>query len=152
MRQLSWRSLEKVKILAKTDVLWSRPESTQSTPAKPDMRDIYIEGPVHLQIQVDGKWRLDKQTECGPDGSLKDGFKDDALLKTAPMGALIAKIGGSTAEKPTEGGATVFAVGSFCIVRVAAETRGTLYFAMNDVTTEFADHSGELTAEILIAR
>ncbi len=139
MRDLSWKPLATVTVTARPDVLWECACS-------------YLEGPLNVRIKAKGEWQVCPKTRCGPDGALTEGLEDDTLLKNAPIGALIAKIGGSTAEKPLETGATAFAVGSFCVMHLAPEARGALYFAMNDKVKAFDAHDGALDVEIEIAR
>ena len=67
-------------------------------------------------------------------------------MADAPPGALIAKIGGSTAGK--NDGAKVFLVGSFCVFDLDEKIRGTLYLTMNADVTNSLDRSGELLVTI----
>jgi hypothetical protein len=65
----------------------------------------------------------------GPDGNTggKVATGETLPLTTAPIGSLIAKIGGSTAS--SEG--TLFSVGSFAVHRFAEAESGPLYLGMN---------------------
>jgi hypothetical protein len=47
-----------------------------------------------------GKWTYAEGRKCGPDGDPTLGFSPDVLVTNAPRGALIAKVGGSAADKP----------------------------------------------------
>jgi len=83
---------------------------------------------------------------CGADGTPGDGYSANHLCATAPTGALIGKIGGSTADKPDA--ASVFAVGQYCIRTLKTEESGALFLTMNDVPGNFAQHDGVLKVRI----
>jgi hypothetical protein len=112
----------------------------------------YIEGAVKLRITATGLWSYLPNTNCGPDGYRAGGLADDALSTRAPLGALIGKIGGSTADIPDAEKDIVFVVGSFCVVTLTAEQRGPLFMTMNDRVAWFAHHTGELRISIFEAR
>jgi hypothetical protein len=88
---------------------------------------------------------------CGPDGDPTTS-RTGLLCTSAACGALIGKIGGSTADIPdtTSGanpytGKKVFAVGKDCILSLpTAADGGPLFLTMNDKPDEFAGHAGEL--------
>jgi hypothetical protein len=108
----------------------------------------YVEGPVRLKVKATGKWKYRDGRECGPDGDISLGFSQDMLLPSAPRGALIAKIGGSTADKPDPAKQMVFAVGSECVVSLETTNKGGLFLTMNDEVSQFAGHDGSLAIEI----
>jgi hypothetical protein len=70
------------------------------------------------------------------------------MVPGAPIGALVAKIGGSSADKPDASKQTVFAVGSECVVVLDGKSSGTLFLTMNDEPTQFAGHDGAIQIEI----
>lgn len=95
----------------------------------------YVPAGTLLRFEVDPaanpQWTYHESPPltCGPDGEAKPKVTGDALpLTTAPAGCLLAKVGGSTAA--TSDG-VVFAVGSFCIRKLADTESGPLYFGMN---------------------
>jgi hypothetical protein len=92
----------------------------------------YIEGGTILKLEVgtpESTWHYGDEDTCGPDGDVASiMLRSKCLLASAPVGALIGKIGGSTAG--TVDGVT-FVVGTFCIVKVGADG-GPLYLTIND--------------------
>src|SRR5439155_508406 len=70
----------------------------------------FVSGPRLLRFSLqdknsDGagvplKWRISATEECGPDGFRDGADRKDFLLPAAPRGALIGKVGGSTADLP----------------------------------------------------
>jgi hypothetical protein len=58
---------------------------------------------------TNGTWKVDG-TETSPDGQFS-ATNQDLICKGAPFGALVAKVGGSTADAT----GTIFAVGRYCI-------------------------------------
>lgn len=87
----------------------------------------------------------DEKRECGPDGDLWIPPPADALSQDAFIGALIGKIGGSSAAIKNT---SAFAVGSFCVVDVTDTTKGPLYLTINDVPGGIANNSGTLSVSI----
>jgi hypothetical protein len=126
-----------------------------SVPAKP--RGLwtrvcdYIEGPVKLKLEANGEWAYSKK-RCGPDGAPQEGLVADALVPSAPLGTLVGKIGGSSADKPDVSKGLVFAVGSYCVVSLDNTARGALFLTMNDVVSRFDEHDGEISVTISEAR
>jgi len=122
----------------------------------------FVTGPRLLRFSVHDKddkgagvpmkWRLNSDEECGADGSIKGGTKTGALVTSAALGALVGKVGGSTADLPdastaaaTGGsGRKLFPVGSYAVVALTSNDSGPLFLTMNDGTEGFATHSGSL--------
>ncbi len=113
-------------------------------PIAPDLR---IGG--RLQVRAAGQWRLSPQynpnsiaatgivvRDTGPDGYTDLPLNADVLLPTAPIGALIGKIG--------ENGAP-FLIGSQYDQPIAAD--GALFVTINDVPSQLADNSGRLSIQ-----
>jgi hypothetical protein len=92
----------------------------------------YVEGGTILKLEVgtaNSSWHYGDEDQCGPDGDVASiVLRSKCLLASAPVGALIGKIGGSTAGSAD---GAVFVVGSFCIVKVGADG-GPLYLTIND--------------------
>src|SRR5262249_48683625 len=90
--------------------------------------------------------------ECGPDGSLLGDQQKQPLVATAPRGAIVGKIGGSTADLPDTsanakgpyGGRKAFASGSCTVVELEATDSGPLFLTINDSPNQFYNHAGEL--------
>ncbi|HEV2416890.1 MAG TPA: hypothetical protein VGX94_03735 [Terriglobia bacterium] len=83
--------------------------------------------------------------QCGPDGDIYVTAPADALLADVLPGALIGKIGGSSAAVKNSG---AFVVGSDCVLEVDANTKGPLYLTINDSCVGMHDNSGTIRVSI----
>jgi hypothetical protein len=98
---------------------------------------------------ADNRWEYAPEKHCTADGDPKAPVNPaNCLLPDAPPGALIAKIGGSTAGKGD--GAKLFVVGSFCVFDLDDKTKGTLYLTMNVDPMSSLVPSGQLTVTIYL--
>ena len=75
------------------------------------------------------------------------------LVSTAPRGAMVGKIGGSTVDQPDASsagaagpyaGRKVLVSGNYAAVGLASTDCGPLFLTMNDSPSGFCDHSEEL--------
>jgi hypothetical protein len=125
----------------------------------------YVPGARLLRLQVvsvDDKkqavpttWSPTPGKDITADGITITPARTGLLLNSALYGALIAKVGGSSAEVPDSmsaagpyGGKKVVAVGSFCVVSIASTEGGPLFLTMNDSPDSFDSHSGPLWVQI----
>jgi hypothetical protein len=123
----------------------------------------YVSGPRLLRFTVVDKddkgqavpkrWHLSKNEETGADGQPAGKGTTGIMVTTAARGALVGKIGGSTADLPDSatganvvpfGGKKVFALGSRAVISLAAADSGPLFLTMNDSPEGFENHSGAL--------
>jgi hypothetical protein len=65
------------------------------------------------------------------------------------MGALLIKVGGSTAGV---GDGVVRVAGSYAVVQLDDRTRGPVFLTINDELTGLSDNSGELQVKLSIAQ
>jgi hypothetical protein len=74
-------------------------------------------------------------------------------LESCAVGALIAKIGGSTADvKPDKDKVVLFSAGRHCVFSIADATKaGSLYLGMNDTKESVAKLQGQLEVTIFEA-
>lgn len=100
-------------------------------------------------------WNPAPTVSCGADGTNVTPAKSGLLSGGASYGALIGKIGGSSADIPDTsqpttpyGGKRVFAVGSQCVISLGATEGGPLFLTMNDNPEGFSNHSGALHVQI----
>ncbi|WP_428671111.1 hypothetical protein [Reyranella sp.] len=75
------------------------------------------------------------------------------LVPSAPRGALIARIGGSTADQGPDPSETapariVFAIGRKCVFTVPEKPTGSLFLGVNDDPSRMADVSGAILVDI----
>ena len=126
--------------------------------------DDYIAGPAKVKIEVqdpdNALWQYATDHYCGPGGTAKNDV--GALLPTAPIGALIGKVGGSSADcpgplvqglapVPAAGSPKMFTVGRFAVIKLATEDSGPLFLAMNDLLSGFPQHSGKIKVTVSTA-
>src|SRR5262249_38033156 len=91
------------------------------------------------------KWTPESAGECTADGNMTAERSDSLLVTTAPVGALLAKIGGGSADvKPAADKVTVFAAGRHCVFTAAADKTGALYLGVNDTSASLARVTGQL--------
>jgi hypothetical protein len=86
---------------------------------------------THLRIEATGQWQVlgGGIQPCGPDGHMELSLAPERLLvPTAPAGALIGKIGGSSVGRAD---APVFPIGSLCTVAIPDKAIGPLFVAVN---------------------
>jgi hypothetical protein len=117
-------------------------------------------GVKHLQITAEGRWKQEQILECQPDGLQKQPFPTDKLpVVDCPVGALIGKFGGSssslgpasalpgTPPSPLPEG-KAFAIGSYCLVAVPANSLGPLFVSFNLPLNSSPVHIDELTITV----
>jgi hypothetical protein len=133
---------------------WSEIKDNISVPAKPTgtwtLAYDYLKGPVLIRVEASGKWSYAAGKQCGPDGDLNALIgAAGTILPEAPLGALIVKIGGSSAGA-NDG--TLKVVGSVGIVEVGKSLSGPVFLTINDELKGMADNEGAITAKLSIAR
>jgi hypothetical protein len=96
------------------------------------------------------KWHASATVECTADG-VNGPARTGMLVGTAPRGALVGKLGGSTADLPDStnpatpyGTKKVFAIGTTCIMSLASGEGTALFLTMNDSPEGFAEHTESL--------
>jgi hypothetical protein len=106
----------------------------------------YISGPVDVWIVANGTWFYAEDKSCGPDGDLRALIgRSRCLCPSAPVAALIGKVGGSSAG--TDDG-FVFIVGSNCVAHI--DGRGPLYLTINDELTGMGNNRDALKVTVMI--
>lgn len=126
---------EKVLVKAKPDGVWTLARE-------------WIDGPAVLKFEAgDGEWFYAEAdgSKAKADGHLSSLLAaKNCLLPSAPVGALIGKIGGSSAA--VSDGA-LFVVGKFTLVEID-KSKGPIYLTINDELTGFGNNRGEITVKI----
>ena len=92
-----------------------------------------IRGPTHLLIAATGNWTAipDVLAACGPNGFAGLSLSADLIvLPDAPPGALIGRLGGSSASLKVDG---AFPIGLDCLVQLPANNVGPLFVSFNIV-------------------
>jgi hypothetical protein len=131
----NWQVLANVKVPAKPAGGWT-------------LAVEWVKGPGMLKFEAGAEewfYAESDQNKAFADGDLAALVAPKTcLLPTAPVGALIGKIGGSSAG--TADG-TVFVVGKFCLLEVA-KSKGPVYLTINDELTGLGNNRGEISVKI----
>ena len=130
-----WKAMPDTNVPARPSGLWT-------------LADEYVRGPALIRFTTDPaiKWNYATRSDCTADGDMASMISSQAaIMPGAPVGALIAKIGGSSAGQ-SDG--RLFLVGSFAIIEIDANTRGPLYLTINDEASGMDNNSGNLTVSI----
>lgn len=145
-----------------TEPNWRKPKepNTFQIKAKPEdglwtkVLD-FVAGPRKLRFTASGDWTYASGKDCNPGGTRTVALS--AFIPSTPVGALICKIGGSSADGPPVSSATamttpspvaaplIFTVGNFCTIEIADGTKGALFATMNDQLGAFDQHDKEIT-------
>ena len=137
MGQPTWREIKKLKV----------PEKKKAwTPAL----DFVTPGKMY-RIMATSEWKPESsEKKCDADGNAALTRCGDVILATSPTGALIAKIGGSTADlKPDSNKVTLFSAGRYCIFSIAdAAKAGPLYLGINDLAGSQTNVDGQIDVTI----
>ena len=110
----------------------------------------YVAGPAVIKITARDMWSYSPAARCGPDGDLEALISDrNTILAGAPVGALLVKIGGSTAGT---GDGMVRVAGTSAVLQIDEKTSGPIFLTINDEVTGLSDNSGHLQVTLSIGR
>jgi hypothetical protein len=138
---MSWNELVSIDVEAKPAGLWTLALDS-------------IEGPALLKIEAAGQWSYSPAAKkCPPDGDLAAVFSTaNCILPDAPVGALIAKIGGSTAGIKDGANGKLYVVGHMAVIPIDQNASGPVFLTINDQISGFGDNSGKLNAKLSLKR
>ena len=107
----------------------------------------YLPPGTMVRILAWDAWSYSGQmAQCGPDGHrLSFVSPQNCITKDAPVGALICKVGGGTADVK----GTIFPAGSASIFTVP-DGGGGLFMTINDELAGFDDNAGEVTVSVAV--
>jgi hypothetical protein len=135
---------------------WTQIVKDLEVPAKPDglwtIACEFIQGPAKLKITAEGIWQYadEDYALCGPDGNSVSYLSSSHCINVnAPVGALVGKIGGGTADVKGE---VDFVVGRFCVLSVPQDKSGTLFLSINDLPSSLSDNSSSLKVQVYLAQ
>jgi hypothetical protein len=121
------------------------------------MKAEVIVDPARIPTEL-GVWRpQDFAQACSADGDFDGTARGTRptgtpLVASAPLGALIARIGGSTADQTLDSAQTpsrlIFSIGRKCIFTVPALPLGSLFLGVNDDPIRMAGVTGRLLVDI----
>jgi hypothetical protein len=146
MGQRTWRQITTVKVPEREGCAWT-PVLDYLTPGKMYRLEVPMQAVAAAPAQPpqDQKWHPESAGECTADGNPTTERSDSLLIGGAAVGALLAKIGGSTADlRPEKDKTVLFAVGRHCVFTVEATKAGTLYLGVNDTLGSLIRVRGQL--------
>jgi hypothetical protein len=123
-------------------------------PAKPNGVWTFVDSiwttPVRIVFEAQNqRWKYAPAHECTADGDLQSLIDPArAILGAGPVGALIAKVGGSSAG--VSDGVCLFLVGQYCAVETKPEWKGPLYLTINDEVKGFENNGGSIVVDVTI--
>lgn len=133
------------------------PPEKDVVPAKPEASSVEADAaatePPRTPELQDQRWKPESGNECTADGDSALSRSVGLTLEGCAVGALIAKIGGSTADlKPDPAKLVLFSVGRHCVFTAPDATKaGSLYLAMNDTRDAVGRVQGRLEVRIFEA-
>jgi hypothetical protein len=159
MGEPSWRFIKEIPVPQRPGVFWT-PALDYVMPGR--LYRIAVE-PTGEPPGTDQKWKpASAKQQCTADGDATQTRQGDGTeaasslpVDTCAVGALIGKIGGSSAEvKPDKQKAMLFGVGRYCVVSIEASKTGeaaktgALYLGVNDTSAGAIGLEGTLTVKI----
>jgi hypothetical protein len=139
LTDLVWRKLKTVKTPDPSGVVWT-----------PALDYLVPKRMYRLQTKNTSQWTLDgANAACNADGyDAGPPRNGNPLCSGSPFGALIAKIGGGTADSA----GTIFAVGRYCVFQIVDDSKnGPLYLGANDIPGGMSKITGQIEVEVEIA-
>jgi PA-IL-like protein len=136
--EMHWSEVKEVSVPAKPTGVWTWAID-------------YVKGPVRILVEADagGTWSYSPEGVCGPDGDLNALLTGaNMLLPSAPIGALLMKIGGSTAGSAD---GTVRVAGGKAYFEIDKSVTGPLFLTINDEPGGMIDNSGALKVKVSLA-
>lgn len=89
-------------------------------------------------------WGPNGHPACSSDGHSRHTVRNPMLIADSPLGCLIAKVGGGTADNKGE----LLPIGRRCVFQMEEGKAGPLYLGINDHVNEMPNLVGELIVEI----
>lgn len=139
MGQPTWREIWKISVPNETGNAWTA------------ALDYVTSGKLYkIVVASKEKWTPESGTACNADGDATLTRSSAVILDTSSVGALIARIGGSTADlKPDKDKLMIFSVGRHCVFSVTDPLKtGSLYLAVNDTPSSQSKLEGKLEVSI----
>lgn len=136
---------------AEPEIIYSPPNlEPQSVYSPPNAEPESVAFSVSLEQQ---KWTPESGTECTADGDPSLQRSASLTMDICPVGALIGKIGGSTADIVVDSTKVIlFSAGRHCVFSIAdAAKTGSLYLSNNDSRDRVTNIEGQLEVTIFEA-
>jgi hypothetical protein len=154
MPQPAWRLIVENRPIPHPQAVQWTPILDYAPPGKL-LKIVVIEDP-NANPPVTGKWRpKDFPADgCSADGDYenKQSKNGTPLVASAPRGALIGRLGGSTADQTLDANTApsriLFAVGRYCVLMVPQSPAGALFLGVNDSPDRMGNVSNNLYVNI----
>lgn len=141
MGQPTWRPVRTLDVPEQAGLQWT-PVLDLVTPGKI----------LKVEVAVNATWTPDGFTApCGADGDSSGSIqRDNLMVPNAPLGALIGRIGGSTADQTADVNRNMllFSVGRFCVLQIPDTAKGSLFLGVNDRAVCMSRVQGQLSVTI----
>ncbi|WP_154073293.1 hypothetical protein [Bradyrhizobium erythrophlei] len=153
MGQPTWRKIATVSVPENKTGLWT-PALDYVTQGK--LYKITVEmkpDPADETKQVPQTWKPESGRVCTADGDPTIARKDPLMMDSCAAGAMIGKVGGSSADtKADKDKLVLFVVGHHCVFCVSDAAKcGSLYLAVNDVPGSQGRVEGQIEVTIFEA-
>ena len=150
MGQPTWRKLTTVMIPERAASVWT-PALDYITAGR--LYKITVEmkdDPATPGGKIDQFWTPESGSACTADGDPSLTRNNAGTTDLCALGALIGKVGGSSADiKPDKEKTVLFGVGRHCVFSVAEAAKcGSLYLGINDAQASLARIAGQLEVTI----
>jgi hypothetical protein len=152
MAQPVWRTLkDQQKVPDPQGVQWTR--VLDCAPAGKLIKIEVVVNP-NANPAIPGSWKPDGfAVDCSADGDFTAAqTRPNPVLPGVPIGALIARIGGSTSDQVSDASATptriLFSVGRFCVMLVPQTPTGALFLGVNDRPELMGKIQGQLIVNV----
>jgi len=132
---------------------WTEVKDNVEIKAKPEgiwtLVHEYVRSPALVEIEANNdEWEYAPGKKCSANGDLGSTLHpQDAILPSAPVGALIGKVGGSTAGT-TDG--RLFVVGKRALLQLDQNTSGPLFLTINDQLSGLQNNDKSIKVKISI--
>ena len=131
--EMTWSNVVEMTVSAKPSGVWTWAVER-------------IKGPARILIEAQGSWSYSPGNNCGPDGHLDSLLStESAIMPKAPIGALLVKVGGSTAGT---GDGTIRVAGSKIYFEIDKTISAPILLTINDELGGLSDNAGELKVKI----
>lgn len=137
-----------IKVPEQAGIAWT-PVIDYLTPGR-----LYMIRVSYIDPKEPQTWTPDGGTACTADGDPGLTRASTPLVAGAPIGALIARVGGSTADAAGDAERSLlFAAGRYCVFQAPEPPKaGALFLGVNDVPAIAVKLSGNLLVEVCEAR
>lgn len=106
---------------------------------------------LKIVVEHGSQWEPFGMPACGPDGDAAFAKPAGVPVAKAARGALIGKIGGSTADQEGDDSMVLFTVGRVCVLAVPEKKSGALFLGVNDAPMAARQLQKQLRVQVFAA-